>query len=298
MQAYNRPSNFLQSDSMGLLTMSSPTGMVVTDLDGTLLCSDRTVSAKNLATLEYLRGDQIVRVIATGRSLYSLRKVIPEHFPIDYVIFSSGAGIIDWQTQQLLITHHLSLQEVTTALNLLMYHKLDFMLHHPIPDNHHFWYYSTGRENPDFIRRYEIYRDFAAPFHPVDMSIPEKACQFVAIDSTSEAFAQYMFLKEQLPALKVIRATSPLDGASLWIEIFPQTVSKALASAWLAEQLHIPHSPILALGNDYNDLDLLQWAPHSMVVENAPADLQAMYQTVCTNDQDGFTQAVEMWMNY
>ena len=281
---------------MSRISSFSPAGMVITDLDGTLLRSDRTVSPTDLATLEYLRQRHIVRVIATGRSIYSLRKVIPETFPIDYIIFSSGAGIIDWQTQQLLIAHHLSLPEVTTALNLLIAQHLDFMLHHPIPDNHHFWYYSTGRENPDFLRRYELYRDFAAPWRPTGMTIPEKACQFVAIAACPEAFSQYTLVREQLPGLKVIRATSPLDSASIWIEIFPQTVSKALASAWLADRFQLPYSKLLALGNDYNDLDLLQWAQHSMVVANAPTDLKARYQTVRANDQDGFTQAVEMWM--
>lgn len=281
---------------MSRISSFSPAGMVITDLDGTLLRSDCTFSPTDLATLEYLGQRQIVRVIATGRSLYSLRKVIPETFPIDYTIFSSGAGILDWQTQQLLIAHHLSLPEVTTALNLLIEHNFDFMLHHPIPDNHHFWYYSTGRENPDFLRRYELYRDFAAPWHPTGMTIPEKACQFVAIAACPEAFSRYTLIRDQLPGLKVIRATSPLDSASIWIEIFPQTVSKALASAWLADQFHLPYSKLLALGNDYNDLDLLQWAQHSMVVANAPTDLKARYQTVRSNDQDGFTQAVEMWM--
>lgn len=283
---------------MPYISSFSPEGMVITDLDGTLLRSDRTFSPANLATLEYLGERQILRVIATGRSLYSLRKVVPEDFPIDYVIFSSGAGIIDWRTQQLLIAHHLSLQEVTTALNLLMEHHLDFMLHHPIPENHHFWYYSTGRENPDFFRRYELYRDFAAPFHPTGMPVPEKACQFVAIVSFPEAFSQYTIVREQLPGLKVIRATSPLDSASIWIEIFPQSVSKALASAWLADRFQLPYSQILALGNDYNDLDLLQWAEYSVVVANAPSDLKALYRIVRSNDQDGFTQAVEMWMNH
>ncbi|MDY0096093.1 MAG: HAD family hydrolase [Candidatus Vecturithrix sp.] len=283
---------------MPLISSCSPTGMVITDLDGTLLRSDRTFSPTNLATLQYLQERQIVRVIATGRSLFSLRKVIPEHFPIDYIIFSSGAGIIDWRTQKLLVAHHLCMQEVVTALNVLIEQHVDFMLHHPIPDNHHFWYYTTGRENPDFTRRYELYRDFATPFDLLSMQVPEKACQFVAIVSCPEALSRYTLLCDQLPGLKVIRATSPLDSSSIWIEIFPRSVSKALASAWLADQFRLPYSEILALGNDYNDLDLLQWATHSLVVINAPADLKSLYPTVRSNDQDGFTQAVEIWMNH
>ena len=75
--------------------------IVVTDLDGTLLPSQGCISKKNYNTLVSLRDKEIIRVIATGRTLYSAMAVLPEDFPIDYLIFSSGAGIIQWNTKEL-----------------------------------------------------------------------------------------------------------------------------------------------------------------------------------------------------
>ena len=272
--------------------------MVITDLDGTLLRSDRTFSKADLATLEHLGRCQILRVIATGRSLYSAYKVLPKSFPLDYLIFSSGAGIIDWQSQKLLVSHHLSSEEIAFALQLLMKRNIDFMLHYPIPDNHQFWYYRINDDNPDFIRRYQVYQEFATPFDLSSGHSLKKACQFVAIVPKHTAFTQYETVRAQLNMLKVIRATSPLDGESTWIEIFPTTVSKGIAGEWLAAQYQIGKTSILALGNDYNDLDLLQWAGKSFVVSNAPSDLKHTYNTVCTNNENGFSQAVKIWMNY
>lgn len=268
--------------------------MVVTDLDGTLLQTGGTISRTNLATLTYLGHHQIVRVIATGRSLYSARQVLSPSFPIDYVIFSSGAGIIHWHTQRLLITHHLSAEEIALALQILIQGEIDFMLHHPIPDNHHFSYRTTGKYNPDFIRRHERYRDFASPLTETS-PLFEKACQIVGVEPGKHALFKYEMIKTQLRSLKVIRSTSPLDGESLWIEIFPKTVSKALASEWLARNHAIDPATILAIGNDYNDLDLLQWAGESFVVRNAPTDLKKTYKTVPSNNADGFSDAVKIW---
>ena len=76
--------------------------MVVTDLDGTLLNDRRKVSREEYSTLLELGRREIPRVIATGRSLFSVSKVLPDDFPVDYLIFSSGAGCLEWKKRELL----------------------------------------------------------------------------------------------------------------------------------------------------------------------------------------------------
>ncbi len=272
-----------------------PHSMVITDLDGTLLSSDRTISPRNLETLNALGRQAVLRVIATGRSLYSAQKVLSQDLQIDYLIFSSGAGVVDWPSQQLLFSHHLSREEIDRTSQLLLRHKIDFMIHQAVPDNHYFWFHATGKENPDFIRRCQIYREFASPFHASIFPL-EKACQFLAIEPERNARSHHQLLKDRLSTLHVIRTTSPLDGTSSWFEIFPQSVSKALASEWLAHRHHIDPADTLGLGNDYNDLDLLQWAGHSFVVANAPHDLKESYASVASNNEDGFSDAVKKWI--
>jgi hydroxymethylpyrimidine pyrophosphatase-like HAD family hydrolase len=98
-------------------------------------------------------------------------------------------------------------------------------------------------------------------------------------------------LELDLPGFQVIRATSPTDGASTWVELYPRGVNKASAAAWLWEGAERPLLRV-AIGNDYNDLDLLDWADLSFVVGNAPPELRARYATVATNDAAGFSEAV------
>jgi Cof subfamily protein (haloacid dehalogenase superfamily) len=281
---------------MNVFPKQSERRMVITDLDGTLFQTEGTLSATNLATLEDLGRRQIGRIIATGRSLYSAYKVLPRSFPIDYLIFSSGAGIVDWHTQQLLVAHHLTRQEIALAVHLLINYNVDFMVHKPIPENHYFSYRAMGQENPDFVRRCQRYQAFASPLDLASSDL-HKACQILAIDPNQGSQSKYDMIKKQLRTLKVIRSTSPTDGVATWIEIFPPSVSKALASEWLARKHNVNRATILALGNDYNDLDLLQWAGNGFVVRNAPSDLRQTYRTVRSNNEDGFTEAVKIWMN-
>ncbi len=51
----------------------------------------------------------------------------------------------------------------------------------------------------------------------------------------------------------------------------------------------------MAIGNDYNDLDLLDWAAQSFVVDNAPVDLKCRFQQVGSNNNGGVAEAVNHW---
>ncbi|MGQ9616749.1 MAG: HAD-IIB family hydrolase [Spirochaetota bacterium] len=270
-------------------------GIVITDLDGTLLYKGKPISDKVIKILVTLGEKGIIRVIATGRSLYSARTVLPEDFPIDFLIFSSGAGIIDWKTGRLLVKQGLRAEEVKRALNLLLELKVDFMIHDPIPENHRFKYYGEGKNNPDFFRRISIYRDFATPGNP---SRPwfQQACQFVAIEPPVQNKNLYQRLKTELAPLKVIRTTSPIDGQSTWIEVFPQGVSKAKGAEYICSLHNIPLEATLAIGNDYNDIDLLSWAATSYVVENAPEELKRRFPGVSSEKESGFIESVERWL--
>ncbi|HSS63753.1 MAG TPA: HAD hydrolase family protein, partial [Gammaproteobacteria bacterium] len=93
-----------------------------------------------------------------------------------------------------------------------------------------------------------------------------------------------------------ILTTSPLDNSSRWIEIFPRTVSKAIASTWICTRFDLDRGRALAVGNDFNDRDLLDWAPSARVVANAPEALKRLYKSVKSNDDDGFSEAVDEWL--
>jgi HAD superfamily hydrolase (TIGR01484 family) len=271
--------------------------MVVTDLDGTLLDGEHRLSDVDRHTLEALGRAGIVRVVATGRSLFSAQKVLgPEH-PIDFLVHTSGAGIVTWPARDPMRTEHMEAPLASELVRVLSERGCDFMLHRAIPDNHEFLVHRTRRENPDFDRRLERYAD-----HARDLTLPfrgtETMCQAVLIEPSPPPGIQAE-LEAALPAFRVIRATSPLDGTSVWFEVFPKGVGKAAAAAWLLQELEVlrPRAaaePLvcMAVGNDYNDMDLLDWADFGFVVDNAPEELRRRYPSVRSHRESGFSDAV------
>lgn len=265
--------------------------MVVTDLDGTLVGSNGDFSDRNLGLLYMLAELGVVRVIATGRSPYSVSTILPDDFPIDYLVFSSGAGVMRWVDKSIIYARELSAEQVQGVIDILASFKVDFMVHEPIPQNHHFYYRDTGRLNPDFDRRITVYKDFCQPLI-LGIPYPDPATQIIAVLPHDPGW--FNSLKAKLPGVKVIRTTSPMDGKSIWMEIFPDGVSKAHGVEWLCNELgSITPVEVVGIGNDYNDLDLLNYTPNSFIVGNAPDDLKDKYRVVPTNDDSGFAVAVE-----
>ena len=274
--------------------MAEQIKIVVTDLDGTLLPSMGEVSSRNYKCLEDLKESNITRVIATGRTLYSAMAVLPDDFPIDYLIFSSGAGIMNWESKDLIYSQQIEANEVQELSKVLIDHKTDFMILDPIPLNHQFWYYQGGNKNSDFDRRLNLYKQFATPVGKI-VDTRRDACQLLAILPNKEDWFEE--LKNKFDDIKIIRATSPLDHESIWMEIFPLHISKGHGCEWLCKKLGLKAEDSFVIGNDYNDIDLLEWGKHSYVVDNAPKELKDKYKTTENVIRDGFAIAVEKTLN-
>lgn len=267
--------------------------MVVTDLDGTLLNTDHQISETNEQTLHRLGEKKITRVAATGRTLFSSKKVLSDDAPIDYLIFSCGAGILNWKTKELLHSISLSADDVSIITHFLYDNQIDFQILDPAPDSHHFVYYQGNNHNPDFNRRIAHYQEYARSiaFPPEEF---HDACEILAIVSGEVSI--YEMIKNKLAQYKVIRATSPLDGKTLWVEIFQHQVSKGNAAAWLCSKIGCHSDAVLGIGNDYNDIDLLQWSGRSIVVANAPEELKNQFEVTDSNINNGVSKAIlKIW---
>lgn len=163
------------------------------------------VCPANRSTLADLKERGICRAVVTGRSLYSFRKaIVPLDLDIDYLIFSSGAGILRWKDQRLLRSSCLEAEDVRYIAAFLQEARADFMIQAPVPENHRFTYWSHGRGCEDFHRRKEVYRKWNRPLHPGEPL--GRATQFVVVLPAETPLEPF---HRSLARYSLIRATSP-----------------------------------------------------------------------------------------
>lgn len=275
-------------------------GLFVVDLDGTLLTSDRQLAKEDLNALSRLQEMGYLTAIATGRSNFSFEQLIAKLgyldpanlLPVDYVIFSTGAGIMDFPGKRLLKSFTLSPEDVHCTADYLETSGLDYMIHRPVPDTRYFLYSLNGDNNTDFQMRLEMYEDYATPISTEALKELGGATQVLCIVPGDRGHKVATEIAGVLKQCSVIKATSPLDHSSIWIEIFAPTVSKSKAVKWLADTVGLDRINICAVGNDYNDEDLLHWAGSSFMVANGPPSLKAIFRGVGSNDNGGVCEAV------
>ncbi len=274
--------------------------LFITDFDRTLLRNDKTIGSKDIKALEVLGRAGVIRAIATGRSLYSFEKAINllgfsgdlRLFPVDYVIFSTGAGIMDYRTKNIIRNISLDPDETAYVAGYFQGCRFDYMIHSPIPDTKNFVFKFHGDPNPDFFARIRLYNEFCSSLDDGSADHFGRSTEVLAIIPGSKARGVDEKIKKDLSGFSVIKATSPLDHKSVWIEVFPLSVSKSMASSWLAGKLGIKVENIVSIGNDYNDLDLLKWSGTGFVVDNAPDDLKREFNIVSSNNKNGVAQAI------
>lgn len=264
-------------------------GIFISDLDGTLLDDSRTISTANREAFAGLSSAGVLRVIATGRSLYSAKMCLPEEFPLDYLIASTGSHIIDWKTGESMMTAALPPADLRGVYDLLQRLDVNFMIHDSFPDNHCFTYKRAKVPNRDFEHRLAVYGALGR-----EAGIGETfshASQVVAILAPDD-FELYEHIVEACAPLSVIRATSPLDDQSIWVEIFACNVSKGEGVHHLLKYHELDGILTGAIGNDLNDETMLELVHLPYVVENAFITNSSKYHRTPDNNSNAVSHAI------
>ncbi|MCL3779468.1 HAD family phosphatase [Prolixibacteraceae bacterium JC049] len=267
--------------------------LIVTDLDGTLLTNEKTVSEKDRLLLEKAQQKGVITAIATGRNLYKTNQVVSREMPFDYAIVSSGAGVFNWEQKDYESIRLLDKQRVDMLCSWLMKRDHSFFLFDQLPNNHLMLFHRSRVFNSDF----EAYME-ANEQHAQEMTVEnryESATQLmVSIPENEEEFALIKkSLEEEIEGVQVIRSTSQLDDRFIWIEIFAHAVSKGEGIDFLCKKYNIQPDEVIGVGNDYNDIEMLDYAGHAYITSNAPDLLKRNgYKLTASNEESGVAQAI------
>lgn len=260
---------------------------VACDLDGTLLNRNGEIHPSDLNAFKTLGKMGVCRIIATGRSLFSFKQVIPDDFPIDYLILCAGGGIIDYRTKEIIESSVIPAEDVRRIALKLRNFKIDYQVRDVIPNDHFYKYERFFDENPDFDRLNSHYKSYTEPVRTI-----EELGAASRIISIAPGQDYIEFFESFSSDYGIIRATSPTDHRSVWMEMYPHGVNKGRALRKLLQMHALDLDKTLGLGNDYNDIHFLDITGRSFVVDNAPAALKAKYENTVNHNQAPLSAAL------
>ncbi|MCL2361987.1 MAG: Cof-type HAD-IIB family hydrolase [Defluviitaleaceae bacterium] len=246
--------------------------MIVTDLDGTLLKTDKSISDYTKTILEKCQKSGIKVVYATGRG-GSAKKVAPsEFFNGEITMNGAVARIGDDVIYNRLIPYQ------TARPILLACNKRGIKITSEISGMHYsnfvvsdFWSYLTNFRLTDF-----------SP-HKLDA---EK------LYSPAPTPEEIQFINQLLP--DNLYSVMNYDITGILLSIMHKDATKSKAVAELARVWGISSKDIVAFGDEGNDIDLLEYAGVGVAVGNALDEVKSIANHICdTNDNDGMAKWLE-----
>jgi Cof subfamily protein (haloacid dehalogenase superfamily) len=251
--------------------------LVATDLDGTLVRSDDTVSAYTHQVLERVRGAGIRIVGATGRGPRLTELTRNDIRDADFLVLAQGGWVIDQGEAQVLRSSWMPGPEIAAALRDLeaAMGPLSVMVEALEHDGAPLW----GDYDPTWRYPVRVERR------------PRAAC---LTGEVIKAFAR-SFTHDVDDLLAAAQRIVPPHVASVtqaglnYVEICPPNVDKATGLAVVAEAVGVDPADVLVFGDMPNDLPMFAWAGWSRVaVRNAhPTVLAAADEVTLSNDEDG-----------
>lgn len=270
----SRPLRLISTVRVIISTRSSwSPRLLAIDVDGTLTRPSRGVDNTLVPLLSELGERGVAVVVATGRGQFAAAEITKHLSPTAYAVLNNGGVIRCLGDGRIVRARHLSYGAATSVLEVYRREGMvGIWVESPFAGSRYLCDGAWWDHLP--TKRYlstkaPIVRPLPAPTVagcPVEV--------FAFGDRTAVGRAE-----------RAIQCTigSNVSTVSWWsdrleaggLEALPPGVTKGEAVAWLANELGIDASESVAVGDDRNDLEMLQWAGHSVAMAHAPADVRA-----------------------
>ncbi|MGP1627758.1 MAG: Cof-type HAD-IIB family hydrolase [Aggregatibacter segnis] len=254
------------------LAPSSPYKAVFSDIDGTLLNSQHQITPKTEEAIKNVLKQGIPFIPVSARPPYAITPYTEQLGAQHGMICYSGALILD---KNLTALYSVTLEpQDLQKLNALLadYPHLSISYYAGLD-----WF--CNDVNNDWIKQESEITGLSAKLLQGNLTDAHK---ILIMGSAEEIQRVEPVLKQALPHLSIQRSKDE------YLEITNSAATKAKAIQFMAQHLGISAEQVIAFGDNFNDLDMLQYAGLSVAMGNAPdAIKQVAKEVTATNNEDG-----------
>ncbi len=281
--------------------------LLALDLDGTLLDSSGNISETNKLAIKRAEDAGVLVTIATGRRF---RDALPVGLELELnapMITHNGALLKYAQTLE---TVHASIISVETTREIVRVGKAfgGDALVSAEPNGKGVLLYDTVSKDNIPLQKYI---EWSKRLHGADAEnavhhvenleniIGGVKTVHVSFSGTCASMAEMeKILKDELAATVNILTTVYTNLNFTLIDILPPDASKGIAVEKLAAINNLTHENVMVMGDNFNDLEMLEYAGTPVLMGNASPELLAReeFRRTLSNDENGVALAIEKFI--
>ena len=281
--------------------------LIVSDMDGTLLAHDSSISKGNIEAIRYAQSKGVQFAIATGRDYSSLKGILEAHDLKCFSILGNGAQFCN-ENGEILSSAYFPKKCFKQVLQIFDELKIHYMI---FTAN---GFYSTAEPNVvrdafidrcvvQFKRKREDYLDDGCNQDMACMKLKKigdlddfinSSIDIIKVEAFNNDVSLIEKAKEKLQEIDGIAYLSSFDDN---IEVTDKAAQKGLILENVIEELGYSKDEVMVLGDGLNDITLLERFKYSFAPGNANETIKAMaYQVVGACEEDGVSQAIYMML--
>ncbi|MFI7245481.1 HAD family hydrolase [Streptomyces qinglanensis] len=259
-----------------------PYRLIATDLDGTLLRSDDTVSERTRTALQAATARGAAHIVVTGRAVPWTKQILADLGHHGLAVCAQGSQVYDAGSGRLLTSVTLDRRVAEQALTLLEKEVGTVAV-------------AASRDGLDGeVLAGPGYRVHDGPLPYV----PFEDRETIWRKPLNKLYIQHPQLGDDELVKAARAAVGDLVGVVMAgegiVELLPLGLSKAKGLALAARRLKVRAAETLAFGDMPNDIPMFAWAGRGVAMENGHEELLAVADEVtASNDEDGIARVLE-----
>lgn len=267
--------------------------LFVTDMDGTLLNSEHKISEENLEALKELKETGTEIMVATGR-VDTMVKAYIRQLGLKAPVISCNGGLIrNILTKETLYINEINKDSILKVLQISKKYKVPYLIY-----GEHNVYADEITPRVKFFQKYNktLSNEDRVPIVIVDdinevINNEERLIKVLIICEDDNVIK---LMGEELSEIEDIVA---YKSAKNLFDIMSKGVSKGSAIKHYAKFKGIMHSEVAAIGDNHNDISMLEVAGLSIAVENAEEIVKSKADYITKNNNDhGVAHAIREYL--
>jgi len=276
--------------------MKQAAGLLAVDIDGTLLTDHGGITERVYASLEKAVESGWEVILASGRTYLAARPIIEQMPFLTYTVLSNGACILHVRDLRVVHLERLGSAIVREVVEVMRKNgSIPVLYTTDFKDQH--IYYDTLAGACEYFRSY-------IELDPRAVKVDD------VLDHTDDVLQVGLVAKKDviddiragLAGVNATVMTLPYESTHIggkskdfwFMQVVAQNARKNIALRLMAELLAVPKGRLVAVGDNYNDADMIAGADIGVAMGNAPDEIKRLARVVvASNNCSGLAEVVE-----